>query len=162
MTLTAERAREALDYDPATGSFKWRVKMGARGCAGKQAGHINAEGYLHIQIDGQKYLGHRLAFLIVNGTWPRSVDHIDLNKANNSWSNLREASQSENMANQTVRSTNLLGVKGVSRRPNGKYSAQIHCRGVKRYLGVFNTIDEASAAYRAAAVALNGEFARTA
>jgi hypothetical protein len=56
---------------------------------------------------------------------------------------------------------NRLGIKGVSLRNSGKYCAVIQINGKTKYLGVFTTAAEASAAYAAAALERHGEFART-
>lgn len=160
--LTFDRANEVLSYDPATGVFRWRVRTGPRNTPGTVAGYRNAEGYWHIQIDGRKYLGHRLAWLLVKGVWPEHrLDHKDTNKANNRWENLRPCEHVENMFNQSHRASNSLRLKGVSKRPNGKFQAMIQARGVSHYLGVFDTPEQANEAYSLAATRLHGEFARS-
>jgi hypothetical protein len=164
--LTVDRAREVLSYDTETGIFRWKTRLGTRGAPGAIAGHLNAEGYWHIQIDGRKYLGHRLAWLIVTGEWPSDeLDHCDLNKANNCWRNLRPATHLQNMFNQAARSHNRTGFKGVSERPNGKFQAMIMTKGQAQYLGVFQTADEAAEAYARASTTASttqhAEFGRT-
>lgn len=160
--LSFDRANEVLNYDPATGEIRWRVSTGPRAKPGAIAGHLNAEGYWHIQIDGRKYLGHRLAWLLVKGVWPEHrLDHRDTNKTNNRWDNLRACEHVENMFNQSHRKSNRAGFKGVSKRPNGKYQALIQARGVSYYLGVFDTPESAHEAYTLAAEYLHGHFARS-
>lgn len=91
------------------------------------------------------------------------IDHIDMNKANNRFVNLREATRSENYRNRTRYSNNKSGFKGVCfYPPTNKWTAQItHLRKAKR-IGYFDTPEEAHAAYCKAAQRLHGEFARTA
>lgn len=98
----------------------------------------------------------------MTGDWPANlVDHIDMNKSNNAWSNLRDATKSQNGKNSRAKRTNKFGLKGVCKVGN-RYQAQIGCDGVKHHLGLFGTPEEAHAAYAAAAKELHGEFARAA
>jgi hypothetical protein len=146
--LTAERLRELLAYDPETGAFTWRVRSGGKSTVGSPAGCDDASGYRKIRVDGRNYYGHRLAFLHMTGTWPQDqADHINRDRADNRWANLREADRSLNARNTGARQRNKLGVKGVHRIPGGSFRAAIHCDGQTRRLGCFSTIEEASAAY---------------
>lgn len=99
--LTAERARELLEYDPATGVLRWRVSHGTMR-AGAEAGHIHtATGYRRIKIDYRLYPAHRIAFLIMEGRWPHDqIDHEDHNGLNNRWKNLKETDNQGNGRNQ--------------------------------------------------------------
>ena len=55
-----------------------------------KAGEIGSDGYLHIEIDGQDCLAHNLAWLYMTGEWPPGeIEHIDGDKLNNAWANLR-------------------------------------------------------------------------
>lgn len=58
-------------------------------------------GYLRISIENKQYSIHRLIWETFNGIIPEGycIDHIDGNRANNSISNLRLVTQSENMKN---------------------------------------------------------------
>jgi hypothetical protein len=102
------------------------------------------------------------------GRWPEpSIDHKNMDKADNRWDNLREATYSENCRNKKVNSNNALGFKGVIKRQghqfrHAPYEAYIRPRAGERvYLGRFETAQEAHAAYSAAAAKLHGDFART-
>lgn len=80
-------------------------------------------------------------------------DHIDGNRANNSVSNLRWVSHTENAWNRVY--------KGAWKRGENKYSAVIRGLDGKRiHLGIYKTSEEASAVYRAKALELRGEFVR--
>jgi hypothetical protein len=164
--LTQERLKELLTYDPATGIFRWRVarSCGARGRTkpGDIAGAIQVRGCIDIGIDGKQYKAHRLAFLYMTGTWPaQGVDHRDLDPTNNAWGNLREANQSQNMANRRAQKNNKLGVKGVS-QIGSKYYARININGTRIHLGSFHTIEAAAAQYAEAAAVAFDDFARVA
>jgi hypothetical protein len=172
MKLTVERLREALNYDPETGVLTWRPRPVGRSqhrswntkYAGKPAGTLVQNGYLHVVIDGIAYRAHRLAWMHVHSTWPDSgIDHRDVDRTNNRLSNLRLASPAQNSANQRTARNNTSGVKGVSWSHNErKWRTSITVCGRSHYLGHFVSKDDAAIAYATAAVRLNGEFARTA
>ena len=165
MDLTQDRLKELLDYEPSTGVFRWKVSR--RGCGGKvkpgaPAGHVTGfPGYVHMKVDGLCCKAHRLAFLFMEGYWPKQdVDHINGDKADNRWRNLRECSRSENAANTSAKRFNSSGFKGVSPHGN-RWKAQIRAHGVTRYLGLFATPEEASMVYEKAAKAAYGQFTRS-
>ena len=161
LTLTQERLRQLLHYEPETGIFTWRVTRNGRNSrAGMRAGVINKKwGHRNLKVDGKGYGAHRLAFLYMTGLLPSLyVDHKNRNPDDNRWVNLRLADDSQSAANRIF--VNMTGLKGV--RPNGKnWSASLRCRGVSRYLGTYATPELAHAAYAEAARRFHGEFART-
>lgn len=156
--LTLERLVEVLKYDPATGTF---VRISGP-CAGKVAGTVQKNGYIRIRVDGKLYYGHRLAWLYMTGEWPNDeIDHVDMDRANNSFANLREASGSENKHNRRKYRNNTSGFKGVSwDKHNGRWLAYIGLNYKKRSIGLFKTPEEAAKAYHEAARKLHGDFAR--
>ncbi len=96
----------------------------------------------------------------MTGSWPiGETDHDDTVRNNNRWRNLRDASRSQNGANKPTYKTNKLGVKGV-RMKRGKYQANIQVNKKSICLGSFVKIEDAIAAYEAAANDNFGEFAR--
>lgn len=161
--ITHARLQEVLTYDRVTGLFHWKVASNNFIKVGAVAGNLTARGYIEIQIDGKAYRAHNLAWFYVTGEWPRlEVDHRNTDQADNTWSNLREATRSQQCANRSTPRNNKLGVKGVSlHKATGKYIAQIGINGKRKHLGLFKTIPEAAAAYEKAAIAAWGEFART-
>ena len=165
--LTAEQLRAVLDYIPATGMFWWRDRPGIRPSVrarlnGRPAGTTNSlNGYIYIGINGRLRLAHRLAFLWMTGQWPHETDHIDGDRTNNAWANLREVTRSQNSMNHPVRSTNKSGAKGVFWHKRArKWQAEIKRDGSLHYLGLFLTFEEAKAARDVAADMLFGEFER--
>lgn len=97
----------------------------------------------------------------MTGNIPEYVDHIDLDKSNNVWSNLRPAEHRENVRNSKVRSNNKLGVKGVYYNVRrSKYHVQITANGKSNHIGYFDTLPDAKEAYRQAAIKYHGEFGR--
>lgn len=87
------------------------------------------------------------------------LDHINGDGLDNRRSNLRAATQSQNLANSRMFRTNTSGYRGVSRF-RGKWVAQIRINGTVVHIGRFDTAELASAAYKQTAQALHGEFAR--
>ena len=161
--LTQARLRELLDYDPATGVFRWRESRGGVK-AGKEAGAATRpDRYRLIMIDYRNYHAGRLAFLWMTGAWPDScVDHINRNPADNRWCNLRPASVQENNCNSKVQSNNRLGVAGVYYRKNlsnNPYEVRISKDGKYIWIGQFPTLEEAVAARQKAEREVFGEFA---
>lgn len=165
-TITAENFRKIMKYDPDTGIFTWLVNAGRGYCrrhVGDAAGYISSStGYLMIGIGKREYAGHRLAFLWMIGRWPNpKADHRDLDRSNNRWTNLREATQSQNMANSPKRRSNTSGLKGVTfHSQNGNWMAQIKVAYRRIYLGVFDCPAAAHFSYVVAADKHFGEFAR--
>lgn len=161
--FTAEMLRAELHYDPLTGIFRRiRPKRGVR--VGDIAGRTSGKGYWQICIDGQYFYAQRLAWLYVTGTWPpHEVDHRDLDKKNNSFANLRVATDLQNQGNRPANRNNKSGVKGVRWHSKlAKWQARITHAGRDRHLGYFNTIVEAADAYANAARLKFGKFARVA
>ncbi len=161
--LTAQRLREVVAYDEATGVFTSRIARGGRSKpVGSQLGCKNSAGYDRIMIDGVSYLSHRLAWLYVTGEWPEAeIDHISGDQQDNRFANLRPASREENCRNTRLPRHNRSGIKGVSSR-KGKWVAMISAGGKQSYLGSFDDKAAAAAAYREAAGRLHGKFARAA
>jgi len=161
--LTAERLRAALHYDPATGVFEWLVSR--PNCrAGDVAGCPTRYGYVYVGLDGRKYMAHQLAWLWMTGAWPAiRLDHRDLDKANNRWTNLRQATRSQNGANTKVSRKSASGLKGITQdKRSGRWYAAITVNQKRRKLGGHDTAEAAHAAYVKAAAEAFGEFARAA
>jgi hypothetical protein len=161
--LTVERLRDVLTYDPETGIFRWKVTNSNRAPAGSVAGNLS-HGCRQIFIDGKMYKASRLAWLYVRGEWPSDfVDHVNMVKDDDRFCNLRNATNGQNQANRRVLRNNQLGVKGVRvQRRTGKYEAQITVKGKQIFLGTYDVLEAAHAAYAEAARKYHGEFARPA
>lgn len=120
--------------------------------------------YPKIAINGVQYLAHRLAFVYMTGRWPtKYVDHINRDRGDGRWTNLRQADFTQHRANSVAFHNNRLGVKGITFNKNAKKKPFRACISAKRkhyYLGDFSTLEEASAAYEHAAKRLFGDYAR--
>ena len=174
--LTAERLREVLEYDPETGEFRWKLRISSNFSskragsiwnsrfAGKIAGCLTEpSGYVVIAVDSINYRAHRLAFLWMTGEWPKNeIDHRDMCRHNNIWSNLREATSGQNKLNKKVRSDSSTGIKGVGFcKKRKKYRVDIKACGKWHWIGYFDEKEKAAAAYQKASIELHGEFARS-
>ncbi len=160
--LTAAYVRSILSYNRKTGVFRWKVRRRGIQC-GDIAGAVRA-GYRGIGIDFRRYRATRLAWLYVTGSWPtHEIDHKNLNKADDRFSNLRPATHSQNLSNVAIKRNNTSGIKGVSwDRRRRKWIATITANGRQQNLGRFRTRRAAKAAYRSAAAKIHGEFRRVA
>lgn len=163
MTLTHANLTELLDYEPKTGLFIWKFTRTNRIKIGSVAGSITEFGYRSIMICRRPYLAHRLAWFYMTGEWPKDqIDHINGDKDDNRYENLREATRSQNMRNRDKTKRNTSGFKGVHfHSRSSRWRVQIGIGGKLKYVGQFRTIEEAHRAYKEAAAAFHGEFART-
>jgi hypothetical protein len=85
-------------YDPDTGHiFNRKERPHHRG----RADYHRGQGYLSVNAPGNlAILSHRLAFALMEGRWPHIVDHINRDRSDNRWANLREVTHAANMANR--------------------------------------------------------------
>lgn len=146
-SIVGARLREALTYNPETGLFHWRIHVASR-VPGDVAGN-KTWGYTEVCLDGKSYRAHRLAWFFVYGEFPEHfIDHIDGDRANNRISNLRLATQAQNLQNlwrNRGKYTKLLGV--TYHKQAGKWMAQIRADGRNKNLGLYDTDTDAHLAY---------------
>ena len=173
--MGVEYLRECFDADFKAGVLVWRSRpqkhfRDARTCAswnaryaGAVAGGPHKEGYVAVTVslEGMRtvLLAHRILWCMKTGEWPKeTIDHRDMDRTNNKFCNLREATYGEQNANRpAIRA----GLKGASLdKRTGRYVAQITSDGTYRFLGRFDSEAEAHRAYVEAAERLHGDFAR--
>ena len=105
-----------FDYCPESGVLRWKERAAQRIKIGDVAGTIKGNEYIRVSIRNRLFMVHRVIWLWVTGGWPKNqIDHIDRDRVNNKWANLRDVTQSENQINTGLRVTNLSGTKGVSK-----------------------------------------------
>ena len=153
-----------LLYSPDTGIFTWiHSGRGQTKRAGAPAGSAHSGGYVRIKVLGMTFFAHRLAYLFMVGEWPENdIDHINGVRDDNRWANLRAATRSENRRNCVGQPGRRVSpFKGVTTEHRSKrFKAQITVDGETIKLGHFDQESDAAIAYRQAAVALHGEFAK--
>ena len=82
-TLTQERLKQALQYDPSTGVFVWLICTSHRVHIGDRAGGRRKDGRWRISLDGMRHYAYDLAWLYAYGTYPsQEIDHKDRNPSN--------------------------------------------------------------------------------
>lgn len=100
---------------------------------------------------------HRLILNVKNGEIP---DHIDGNGLNNRRSNLRIATNAQNVWNKKINCNNKLGIKGVHLHGCGRYRVCIFKDGKQIQGGYFEDKIEAAKKYNELAIKHFGEFAK--
>ena len=158
--ITQEELKRLFSYDPETGDFTRLVRT----CNSVKVGDIplslSETGYRIVRINNKLYKQHRLVFLYMEGDIPSFVDHINGDKLDNRWSNLRPATIMSNACNVGKKSSNTSGYKGVywdKRRQ--KWCSKINVESRNKHIGYFTTKEEAYRAYCKAAHKYHGDFA---
>lgn len=156
-----------LNYDPASGILRWRLRADRSPqwngkWAGQPAGGPSkSNGHHVLSLCGKPVLAHRVIWKMSYGVdAPNDIDHRDGDPLNNRLTNLRLATKHQNLRNSKLhRGKNL--PKGVSwHHGAGRYRASIYLSGKCKHLGLFDTPVGAHEAYKRAAGAAFGEFAR--
>lgn len=103
---------------------------------------INSSGYYHLNIKGKTTDIHILVatHFVDNPHNKKYVNHKDLDKLNNYFLNLEWTTNRENCQHYY----NSIGIKNAGVQKIGKkFQVRIRVKGVKKYYGRFNTIEEA-------------------
>jgi len=148
LDVTIEHLRESLIYDTQTGIFTWRKNHRRPDLIGTTAGSLHSRGYISIAIHNSKRLAHRLAWFYVTGAMPAGhIDHINGNKLDNSFANLRQVTRFGNLQNmRKATKANKVGLLGVSAH-QGKWRAQIMVNGKGIRESGFDTPEQAHQRY---------------
>jgi len=146
--LTFNEVDELLRYDPETGVLRWKKRTSNRVRVGDVAGSKHPEGYVSIKVNGIQYLAHRIVWLLKTKTWPTGqIDHIDHERSNNRFENLRDTNNRGNARNQKRSSRNTSGATGVSWNVRDRrWRADIYGENGRENLGDFVNKSDAIAA----------------
>lgn len=160
--ICIDEVRRRVAYDREAGTLTWCANPAKRRKVGDPlSASDNGNGYLYTRVNRISIAVHRLAFAIETGRWPVEVDHVNGDKSDNRWCNLREADRSTNEANKGLRADSTSGFKGVNwHKDRGRWRAHITHQGKHYSLGYHDTPEAAHAAYLAAARDKFGTFAR--
>ena len=165
-----------LDYDPDTGRLFWKYRddmpknRNTRRAGMEAFTSVGNHGYRQgdFTYQGKKYamLAHRAIWAMVTGSWPSGqIDHIDHDRTNNKWANIRECTPRQNLQNLNARGAGTSRFKGVSRYKGGarahlKWHARAKCAdGKKKYIGSFDCEIAAAQAYDRFVSSEHGQFA---
>ena len=157
--IDVELVKSAFSYEH--GNLYWLIAPSKNVKAGYLAGYLSKSGYQKVRLDRQEIFAHRIIYAMHYGDIPNDmhIDHINGIKHDNRIENLRLATNTENICNQkNAQVSNKTGFLGVSVDRN-KFVAQIQIKGIKKRLGRFSNIQDASKAYHFARKEYFGEFA---
>jgi hypothetical protein len=158
--ISQEIVKELLDYNFETGKLTWKernrkwfstdrqFKIWNTRFARKEAfTALTDTDYYHGSVLGKKYKAHRIIWLYQTGEWPDEVDHINHDRRDNRWINLREVSHQENHKNSSHRKDNSSGCMGVYfDKERQKWRSDIIVDNKNINLGRFELYEDAVAA----------------
>ena len=129
---------------------KWEL-FNRKHC-GKIAGAYGARGYGFVIFDGYSYPITKLAYMLQNECEieiNQIIDHVNGNPRDNSKSNLRLATSSENSWNTKKNTRNTTGIKGIDwNKSSQRWRARI-CVNGERYTKYYdNLLDAVASAIR--------------
>lgn len=132
-----ERLNELFLYDAESGDLRWKAvpQHFKRAKIGDLVGTIGARGYRVIGIAGFYYLAHRIIWKMATGNEPvDQIDHIDGDRLNNRWANLRSATNGQNRWNTKLGKNNTSGTKGVYWDANRRvWTASVNGKRIGRF-----------------------------
>ncbi len=158
--VTQERLKELFDYQDGA---LIRRRTGLRVKCSPVEGHR----YLRVFIDGKPRSLHRMIYLWHYGYLPKTLDHIDGDRANNKIENLREATQHQNCLNRKHQTTSKSPYKNVYLQPPTKnaewkrnWVVSLNVAGKRKYIGSFEDLELADLVATEARDKFHGQFAR--
>lgn len=143
--ITYDSLNKFFEYSETTGLVTAKVTNKNRN-AGDIIGYSHSQGYITAYLNGREYLLHRLIWVMKTGIWPIQIDHINHNRSDNRWENLRDIQSRDNQLNSSLQKNSSSGVLGVRKLPYGSYQAYIMVNRKQINLGCYKTKEEASKA----------------
>jgi len=156
MAIARDILHELFEYD--NGVLRNKISR-RRAKIGQPVGTVDSYGYLVASINGQPYKVHRLIYAMFYDTVPAVLDHINGDFADNRIENLRPATVTQNGYNRRINRTSSSKVKNVHPL-KGKWMAQCQVGGVRKYLGVFDTKEQAAEVVKTFRTTHHKDFAR--
>jgi hypothetical protein len=143
--------RENLGYDKDTGEVWWaKAAQGRR--LGRSAGSIRSyhrlekRWVIRLSVGGRRVnlYRSRVAFALMEGRWPDCIDHVNGDKLDDRWENLREVTNAENLRNLPKYRNNTSGSVGVYWcADRSKWRVRIKVLGAFLSLGYYADFDSA-------------------
>jgi hypothetical protein len=163
---STRRLAQLLLIDRSSPSgLRWKTNVNSRARAGGVAGSrdkiIGRHQYWYLNIDGVRFLAHRIIYsmhydLDIEGF---EIDHLNGDGSDNRIENLRLATIQQNKQNRRTPRNNTSGVKGVLWLASaGKWEARIVLNKKLIRLGSFMSIQDAKEARELAELRLYGKF----
>lgn len=154
--MTQELLKQFVSYDPETGLLERTHAVNRNGDRYEKRftpRSVTKQGYRQLSMFKRPYLVHRLAWLYMTGSWPNEVDHINGDRLDNRWRNLREVSSSMNRKNMGLPVNNKSGCQGVFWYERYmKWEASIQVNGKRIYLGRHDQYEDAVTARKNAEI----------
>lgn len=155
--------QDSLDYDPETGSLKWRSRLGMPHTREERAGGAqDLSGRGLIRVGTKLFRKSLICWVVKTGRFPpegRLIDHKDGDPGNDRWGNLRLATPQQNSGNTADRANRKASSlpRGVVFQ-GGSYRFQLTYKGKRHTMGGFPSAEAAHAAYKKLHQELHGEF----
>ncbi len=151
--------KEHFSYDPDTGVITALSNRG-RVRKGMELGSKTVAGYLTVSLNGKSYLCHRLAFFLINDAWPvNDVDHINGDRSDNRWCNLRQATRQQNLFNKLGNKAKTLP-RNVYPHKSGRFRVKMKIDGLTRHFGYYSSVEEAADKANQIRKLFHGEYAK--
>jgi len=154
--MTQDELKKLIHYNPETGLITKIFDVDEPWV--RKDVYSKQHGYIRVAHKGIRLFGHQVAFLYMTGSIPKIIDHIDMDRSNNAWSNLRASTHAQNMQNRAMHKNNNTGIKGVRQTYNGTFRASITVNG-KNFSKKFTKLEEAEKWITQKRDELHGEYA---
>jgi hypothetical protein len=153
--MNIEELKEYFKYDNVTGKLFWNKRPSNRVLLGQEVGNHNDQGYKVCRFKGKAIRVHRIVWALNKEELPSGfIDHINGIRDDNRMENLRVVSHAQNLQN-------MKRAKGYAfHKKNNKWTAQIAVDKQHKYLGSFDTEQEAHNAYLKAKQELHPYFVK--
>lgn len=156
-TLTQQDVKELFSYCENTGLLTRRKTIHYNAKEGDVINNKSALGYVRVNVNGKSYTAHRLIWLYVYGSFPKNeIDHINGIRNDNRIVNLRDVTHDVNLNNLRIDKRNKYGCKGVTfHKASKKFCVNFNRFGIRHYVGLFDTLELAIAAYESKFLSIN-------
>ena len=158
MTMTQKDIKATFDYNPDTGVCTWKeYRLKAAPGEPIDERYVYSDGYIVISFKGKAQMLHRLIWVWMTGEWPENqIDHLNGDKMDNRWENLRDVTQYQNLCNKSAYAKESPEPPGVTKKGN-KWVAILTVNKTQMKLGSFNSPEKAHNAYLQAKVLFHGQ-----